>query len=103
MDKLVPIAVGQVWRAGYYDYKVVGQNPKPYGFESWLVEWVDRDGAKQLSTWTAYGMRMAGAVLVSVGPAVASVDRARFPHYCPRCRAPAYIGFASVDCAARCG
>lgn len=26
-----------------------------------------------------------------------------FPHKCPRCGAPAYIGFKDVDCSAKCG
>jgi hypothetical protein len=27
-----------------------------------------------------------------------AVDRARFPHACPRCKAPAYVGMLQVDC-----
>jgi len=26
------------------------------------------------------------------------VDRSRFPHDCPRCGSPAYVGFTAVDC-----
>jgi hypothetical protein len=26
----------------------------------------------------------------------------RYPHKCPRCKGPAYIGFSSVDCKAKC-
>lgn len=26
-----------------------------------------------------------------------------WPHRCPRCSAPAYVGFSSVDCSKRCG
>lgn len=29
-------------------------------------------------------------------------DRKQYPHDCPRCKAPAYIGFAKVDCSAKC-
>lgn len=31
-----------------------------------------------------------------------SVDDSRFPHRCPRCAGPAYIGAFSVDCHSRC-
>ena len=27
---------------------------------------------------------------------------ARYPHQCPRCSGPAYVGFVSVDCKLRC-
>lgn len=30
------------------------------------------------------------------------VDPGRFPHTCPRCRAPAYVGFSDVDCSRGC-
>lgn len=29
-------------------------------------------------------------------------DRSKFPHQCPRCGKPAYIGFASTECSAGC-
>lgn len=35
-------------------------------------------------------------------PASNGVDRSRFPHGCPRCGGPAYIGLNDVDCAAGC-
>ncbi len=28
------------------------------------------------------------------------IDLARFPHRCPRCQNPAYIGFSTVECSA---
>lgn len=31
-------------------------------------------------------------------PPAIIADPSRYPHSCPRCSAPAYIGFASVDC-----
>lgn len=37
--------------------------------------------------------------LVSWGDAV---DLTRFPHCCPRCSKPAYIGFSVVECSAGC-
>jgi hypothetical protein len=36
-------------------------------------------------------------VLVSVSDPPA-VDRSRFPHSCPRCGSPAYVGLASAEC-----
>lgn len=29
-------------------------------------------------------------------------DRSRFPHDCPRCGRPAYVGLSDVDCSAGC-
>lgn len=26
----------------------------------------------------------------------------RYPHVCPRCKGPAYVGFSNVDCKAKC-
>lgn len=31
-----------------------------------------------------------------------TVDTSRFPHVCPRCTAPAYVGLAQVDCSKAC-
>lgn len=30
------------------------------------------------------------------------VDMQRWPHKCPRCSGPAYVGFAKVECAGGC-
>lgn len=37
-----------------------------------------------------------------VAPAAPAVDATRFPHVCPRCKAPAYIGFNTTDCSKGC-
>lgn len=39
------------------------------------------------------GISMSSAVCPMV-----LIDYSRFPHSCPRCKAPAYIGLASVEC-----
>lgn len=36
-----------------------------------------------------------------VGPA-AKLKDTRFPHTCPRCGNPAYIGFTAIECSASC-
>lgn len=33
---------------------------------------------------------------------VAKIDRERYPHECPSCKAPAYIGLNSADCSKGC-
>lgn len=34
---------------------------------------------------------------------VIAVDINNYPHKCPNCKAPAFIGFMSIDCSAKCG
>jgi hypothetical protein len=34
--------------------------------------------------------------------ATEAVDPSRFPHSCPKCKAPAFVGFTSVDCSKGC-
>lgn len=31
------------------------------------------------------------------------VDLTHYPHECPKCHKPAYIGMGNVDCSAKCG
>lgn len=35
------------------------------------------------------------------GAAKPAEDLSRYPHRCPRCQAPAYIGFASTECSVK--
>jgi hypothetical protein len=36
------------------------------------------------------------------GALVSRQEMSAFPHSCPRCSAPAYVGFVSIDCSAGC-
>lgn len=40
---------------------------------------------------------------ILLNPGRAPIDTTRFPHKCPRCGAPAYVGLSSVECSAGCG
>lgn len=49
--------------------------------------------------------RTVGEILggrMPVLPPPRSVDPGRFPHSCPRCSGPAYVGFLEVDCQRGC-
>lgn len=48
--------------------------------------------------------RVAADVLVTAfgDKVVAVVEASRYPHTCPRCQGPAYVGAVEVDCAGGC-
>lgn len=55
--------------------------------------------------WDAYGHTVFGGTLWDLYQSSSShvVETTEFPHKCPTCSAPAYIGFSRVDCSKGCG
>jgi len=49
-------------------------------------------------SWDAFAPFKAARIEM-VGP---RVDLSKFPHTCPRCKAPAYVGFVKVECSQNC-
>lgn len=62
-------------------------------------------------TWTlnipeTFGRSLAIERLEILGPALKTAEpvpsASRFPHNCPRCKGPAYIGFTTIECERKC-
>jgi hypothetical protein len=61
------------------------------------VVWLSPPNPKSRYWWT-----MEGEIL-KIFEATMVPNDARFPHVCPKCKGPAYKGFSSFECKAKCG
>ena len=74
--------------------KVLGEHGLYDGYVMWIPH---NDLMRPGGTDDMYWISPERQLLV-----VSKVDTGKFPHKCPRCGFPAYVGLNSVDCSASC-
>lgn len=94
-----------------YPYRVKISNKQ--GWTGVVSQWEEDSDGSYSMTWhknpedfyktkTYDGSTLFEVVDILPAGTVAVQQKADYPHTCPRCRKPAYIGFAKVDCSGGC-